>query len=99
MEVAARHQTGLLEQRRDALAGRTRVGRGLQHHQLPRLQDLRQRARGVDQRPEIRLAVARQRRRHAHQHRVGLGQPRVARAWRGSARRPPAARSEETSSM
>ena len=79
MEVSARHQPGLFEQRRDALAGRARVGGGLQHHQLPRLQNLRQRARGIDQRPQIRLAVTSQRSRHAHQHRVRLRQPRIPR--------------------
>ncbi len=79
LEVAPRRQPRRFEQRRDPLARRTRVGRRLQHDQLPRLQDIGQRARGVDQRPQIRLAVGRERRRHADQHRVGLRQPRVAR--------------------
>ncbi len=79
MEVAPGGKAGLLEQRRDALARRAGVGRGLEHDELIGLQHLGEAARGVDQRAEIRLAVARERRGHADDHSVGLGQPRVAR--------------------
>ena len=37
MEVAARREPRLLEQRRDPLARGARVGGGLEHHQLARL--------------------------------------------------------------
>jgi hypothetical protein len=77
VEVATGRQTGLLEDRHDPLAGRPGVGRGLQHHQLIGLQHLRECLCGVDQRTEIGLAVGRQRCRHAHEDRVGLGQARI----------------------
>ncbi len=79
MEVAPGGEAGLLEQRSDALARGAGVGRGLEHDELVGLQHLGESAGGVDQRPEVRLAVARERRRHADDHGVGLGQARVAR--------------------
>ena len=79
MEIPARRQARLLEQRRDALAGGARIGGGLEHDQLIGAKHLRERARGVHQRPEVGLAVARQRGGHADQDRVHLGQPRIAR--------------------
>ena len=66
-----------LEQRLHLLAGRPRVGGGLQHDQLAALGDLGQRPAGAQQRAEVGLAVGGQRRRHADEHRVGAGQRRV----------------------
>ena len=79
MEVAAGGQPRLLEQRRDTLARRSRVGGRLEHDKLVGLQHLGEAARRVDQRPKVGLAVTRQRRRHADDHGVGLRQPGVAR--------------------
>ena len=77
-EVGPGLQPRLLQQRHEVLARRAREGRGLEHDRLPTADHARQRARGAQQRPEIRLAVAGQRRRDADEDRVGLVQLHVA---------------------
>jgi hypothetical protein len=62
-----------------SMAGGVGVGGGLEHHELPGLQDVGEGARGVHERPEVGLAVGRERGGHADEHGVGLGQARVAR--------------------
>ena len=70
MEVAAGDEPALLEQRRDPLAGGAGVRRRLDHDELAGLQDAAQRPGRRHQRAEVRLAVGRQRCRHADEHRV-----------------------------
>ena len=80
-------QAGLLEQRRDALARRAGIGGRLEHHQLVRLQHLGERARRVEQRAEVGLAVGRQRRRHADRAPRRPGQAARSAWWHGCDRR------------
>ena len=76
IEVAARREARLLQHRQQPLPRRARIRRRLQDHQLPGLQDPRERAARIQQRPQIGLAVRRQRRRHADQDRVRMRQRR-----------------------
>jgi hypothetical protein len=70
VEVAAGDETGLLEDRQDALARGAGIGGGLQDDQLAGLQDVGDDLRGAEQRPEVGLAIGRQRRRDADDDRV-----------------------------
>jgi hypothetical protein len=74
VEVGAGREARLREDRREAVARRARIGRGLPHDHQPGLQHLREGLRGVEQRAKIGLAVDRERRRDADQQRVALGQ-------------------------
>ena len=73
-ELDAGREARLLEQRDEPLAGGARVGRRLEHDELVALQHAGDRRGGGDQRAEIRLAVARQRRRHRDDDRVAARQ-------------------------
>ena len=59
VEVHARGEAGLLEQRDEPLARGARVGGRLEHHELAALQHLGERAARRHERPQVRLAVAR----------------------------------------
>ena len=73
-EVLARPQAGLLEQRHEVLARGAREGRRLEHDHLVAPDDVRQRPRGGQQRPEVGLAVAGERRGDADEDRLRLVQ-------------------------
>ena len=77
VEVASPGQAGLLENGQQPFPRRPRIGGRLQHHQLLGLQDPGQRAGGIDQKGQIGLTGAGQRRRHADDHRVTRGQIRI----------------------
>ena len=79
MEVAAGDEAGLLEDRQHALARGAWVGRGLQDDQLAGLQCVGDDLRRADQRSEVGLAVGRERRWDADDHRVAEGEARSAR--------------------
>ena len=70
VEGRAGLQAGLLEQRRQAVARRARVGRRLEHDELALLQHARERGAGGDQRLQVGLAVLVERRRHGDDDRV-----------------------------
>ena len=87
VEVLARpRRPGASSSGTQLLARGARIGGRLEHDQLAALDDVGQRARGVEQRPQVGLAVRRQRRRDADEHRVGLGQRRVVASWRSMRR-------------
>ena len=79
VEVAAGGQPRLLQERHEALAGGAGIGRGLEHHELAALQHARHAGGGAEQRAQVGLAVAGQRRGHADDHGVAARQLRVAR--------------------
>src|SRR5262249_6352140 len=73
-EVLAGLQTGLLQDRAEQLLRRAGVGGALQHDELAAAQVRADRAgRRLDAR-QVRLAVLRQRRRHANDDRVNLAE-------------------------
>ena len=78
-EVAAGGEAGLLEERDQPLAGRAGIGGGLEHHELTALEHARHGRGGAQDRAEVGLAVARERRGHADDHGVAAGELRVAR--------------------
>ena len=74
VEVLAGAQAGLLEQRNEVFPRRAGEGRRLEHDELTLRDHAGQRARGVQQRAEVGLAVARQRGRDADEDRLRLVQ-------------------------
>ena len=79
VERAAGLQARLLEQRRQPLPRRARVGGRLEDDELALLEHAGQRGAGGDERLQIGLAVRVERRRHRDDDGVDLGQRRVAR--------------------
>jgi hypothetical protein len=73
-EVAARLEPARLEARQELLARGARVGGRLQHHQLPGPQPLRDLVGRLAHVREVGLAVTAERRRHAHEDGVALGE-------------------------
>ena len=84
VEVTARGQPGLLQDRPEPLTRRARIGGRLEHDQLALLHHRRQRGGGVDHVAQVRLAGVGQRCRDADDHRVARAQIREA-AGRGQA--------------
>ena len=76
VESVADPQAAVFEQRRELFAGRARVRRRLENDELSTLDHGPKRLARRDQRSEIGLAVGRQGRWDADQHRVGPGQRR-----------------------
>ena len=83
-EVLPGAQPALLEQRHHVLARRAGERRRLEDHGLAAADDSGQRLRGAEQRAQVRLAIARQRRGDAHEDRVRLVQFDVARGERAA---------------
>ena len=81
-------QARLLEDRLQALAGRAGVGGRLEHDELALAQDRGQRAPGVGDVAEVGLALVGERRRHADQDRVAVGELAGSVVTRMSGRRP-----------
>jgi hypothetical protein len=79
VKVAAGGEPRFLEQGDEALAGGARVRGRLEHDELFPLEDVGQGRPRRDQRAEIRLAVAGERRGHGDDHGLDRGQLRVAR--------------------
>ena len=72
MEVPARRQPGLLEERDEALTGRPRVGGRFEHDKLALLEHACQRAASRHQGTEVGLAVTGERRRDRNDHSLRL---------------------------